>query len=279
MLSITKVFVLGTLLFSSSILANSIDDKVIDFEKKRFSQNKNIKIKSVSINMKKEMPQKGWYGYIIDLNATIAGNEIRAKDIVFASKDLITPELFDINSSKSLKDLLSPKLTKEYYDKSKLIAGNHNAKDKIVIFSDPLCPFCMDYVPDIIEFVNKNSNHIALYYYHYPILRAHPAASVLIKLMNVAKEKNIKDIELKVYNADWDEYFSSKEKSARKILEAFNKELNTSIELKDINNKKANDEIKKDIQMAEDVMVSGTPTIFINGEIDKTKIKYETLGK
>lgn len=279
MLSITKVFVLGTLLFSSSILANSIDDKVIDFEKKRFSQNKNIKIKSVSINMKKEMPQKGWYGYIIDLNATIAGNEIRAKDIVFASKDLITPELFDINSSKSLKDLLTPKLTKEYYDKSKLIAGNHNAKDKIVIFSDPLCPFCMDYVPDIIEFVNKNSNDIALYYYHYPILRAHPAASVLIKLMNVAKEKNIKDIELKVYNADWDEYFSSKEKSAKKILEAFNKELNTSIELKDINNKKANDEIKKDIQMAEDVMVSGTPTIFINGEIDKTKIKYETLGK
>jgi protein-disulfide isomerase len=279
MLSIIKVFVLGTLLFSSSILANSIDDKVIDFEKKRFSQNKNIKIKSVSINMKKEMPQKGWYGYIIDLNATIAGNEIRAKDIVFASKDLITPELFDINSSKSLKDLLTPKLTKKYYDKSKLIAGNHNAKDKIVIFSDPLCPFCMDYVPDIIEFVNKNSNDIALYYYHYPILRAHPAASVLIKLMNVAKRKNIKDIELKVYNVDWDEYFSSKEKSSKKILEAFNKELNTSIELKDINNKKANDEIKKDVQMAEDVMVSGTPTIFINGEIDKTKIKYETLGK
>ncbi len=279
MLSMTKVFVLGALLVSTSIFANNIDDKVIGFEKKIFSQNKNIKIKNVSINMKKQMPQKGWYGYIIDLNITIAGNDIKAKDIVFANENFITPELFDINSSKSLKDLLTPKLTKKYYTESKLIAGNHNAKNKIVIFSDPLCPFCINYVPDIIEFVNKNSNNISLYYYHYPILKAHPASSVLIKLMNVAKEKNIKDIELKVYNVNWDKYFSSKEKSSKKILESFNKKFNTSIKLKDINNKKINDEIQKDIQMAEDVMVHSTPTIFINGEIDKTKLKYETLGK
>ena len=28
-------------------------------------------------------------------------------------------------------------------------------KDKIVIFSDPLCPFCKDYVPEVIKHVNK----------------------------------------------------------------------------------------------------------------------------
>ena len=31
--------------------------------------------------------------------------------------------------------------------------------------------------------------------------------------------------------------------------------------------------------MGEEVMVQGTPTIFINGVKDTTKLKYETLGK
>jgi len=279
MLSITKVLMMGTLLVSSSMFANSIDDKVIKFEKNRFSKNKRIEIKNVSINTKKELSIEGWSGYIIDIDAVMAGNPIKAKDIVFSNGKTIAPELFDINSGASLKDMMTPTLDSKYHDKSKLIFGNHNAKDKIVVFSDPLCPFCMDYMPDVINHVKKNSKDIALYYYHFPLVQLHPAAKTLVRLMNVAKEKGIKDIELKVYKIDWDKHFSEKEKDPKKIIDGFNKEFNTSITFADINNKKMNDEILHDIKMGEEVMVQGTPTIFINGEKDKTKLKYETLGK
>ena len=81
-----------------------------------------------------------------------------------------------MKTGKSMKDSVNPNLNEKYYDKSKLIAGNPNAKDKIVLFSDPLCPFCIDFAPDVINYVNKNSNKIALYYYSFP-LSSHPAST------------------------------------------------------------------------------------------------------
>lgn len=278
-MKLIKIITASSLLVASLFAADTIDDNVLKFEKQRFSKNQRIQIKDVKVNLKKEMPQKGWYGYIIDLDAKMAGNDIKAKDIVFSNGDLIAPELFDIKTGMSLKDLMKPTLTKNYYDEKHLIAGNPNAKDKIVVFSDPLCPFCMDYIPDVISHVKRNKDSIALYYYHFPLLKLHPAAAALSKLMTVGKEKGIKDIELKVYRADWEKYFDSKEGNTQKIVDAFNKEFMTSIEVSEINNKKSQDELYKDINMGEEMMVQGTPTIFINGEQDKSKLKYETLGK
>lgn len=277
-MKLIKLLSVSTLLASSLFATNSIDNSVLKFEKKRFSKNKRIEIKDVKISLKKQMPQKGWYGYIIDLDAKMAGNPIKAKDIVFSNGEVIAPELFDIKTGMPLKDLMTPTLSKDYYNKEHLIAGNHQAKDKIVVFSDPLCPFCMDYVPDVIEHVNRNKDSIALYYYHFPLLRIHPAAEPLSRLMDIAKKKGIKDIELKVYRADWDKYFTGREKNTQKIVDAFNKEFNTSITLAEINNKNLQEKIFKDISMGEEVMVQGTPTIFVNGEQDKSKLKYEMLG-
>lgn len=277
-MKLIKLLSVGTLLASVLFANDSIDNSVLEFEKKRFSKNKRIEIENVKINLKKKMPQIGWYGYIIDLDAKMAGNPVKAKDIVFSNGDVIAPELYDIKTGMSLKDLMTPSLTKEYYNKENLIAGNHNAKDKIVVFSDPLCPFCMDYIPDVIEHVNRNSDSIALYYYHFPLLRIHPAAEPLSRLMSVAKKKGIKDIELKVYRADWDKYFTGREKNTQKIVDAFNKEFNTSITLDEINNKELQEKIFRDINMGEEVMVQGTPTVFVNGEQDKSKLKYEMLG-
>ena len=277
-MKLIKIFTVSTLLLSVLVASDNMDSNVIKFEKERFSKNKRIKINDVKVNSKKKMPQKDWYGYIIDIDASMGGNNVKAKDVVFSNGELIAPELFDIKTGMPLKDLMNPELTDKYYDKTKLIAGNHNAKDKIVIFSDPLCPFCMDYVPDVINHVNKNSKDIALYYYHFPLLRIHPAAGTLVKLMNVAKENGIKEIELKVYAADWDKYFTSKEKNAQKIIDGFNKEFKTSFTLEQVNSKKNSEEISIDVNLGEEAMVQGTPTIFINGKQDKSKLKYEILG-
>ena len=268
-----------SILLSSALYATSSDENVINFEQKRISQNPNVKIKNIKISTKKELPLKGWNGYILDVEATVQGKDINAKDILFSDGKYISLELIDSETGKSLKDLVTPNLTDNYHDKSKLIAGNHNAKDKIVIFSDPLCPFCKDYVTDVIKYVNKNSNNIALYYYHFPLMALHPAAAPLSKLIEIAKEKGIKDVEVKVYETDWEKYFDVKSVDETKILEAFNKEFNTSIKLEEISSSTINAVLEKDISMGEEVMVSGTPTIFVNKVKDSTKLKYETLGK
>ncbi|RXK12478.1 disulfide bond formation protein DsbA [Halarcobacter mediterraneus] len=264
---------------SLSLSANELDKKVLDFEKNRFSKNSRIEIVDLSVNMKKQIPNKNWYGYIIDVNVKMAGKDVKAKDILFSNGEIVATELFDIKSGDSYKDLMTPSLTRKYYDEEKLIAGNSKAKDKIVIFSDPLCPFCMDFVPDVIKHVKKYEDKIALYYYHFPLSRIHPAAVPLVKLMVKAKEDGIKNIEERVYSVYWDEEFSSKEQNEDVIISSFNKIFKTSYTKKDINSKNISDEIFEDVSMGEEVLVQGTPTIFINGEQDKSKLKYEELGK
>ena len=267
-----------TLLLSVSLYANN-DNSVIEFEKKRVSQNPNLTIKEVSINTKKEIPLAGWNGYILDVKVNVQGKDVNAKDILFSDGKYISLDLIDSTTGKSLKDLVTPNLTSNYHDKAKLIAGNHEAKDKIVIFSDPLCPYCIDYVPEVIKYVQKNSDSIALYYYHFPLLSIHPAAGTLVKLIDIAKHKGIKDAELKTYQIDWEKYFDVKSTDAKVILEAFNKEFKTDIKLDELSKAEITKTIDSDIAMAEEVMVQGTPTIFVNGVKDSTRLKYETLGK
>ena len=267
-----------SILLSGALYAASNEQNIVDFEKKRISQNPNVQVKDIKIETKKELPLAGWSGYILNVQADVQGKSINAKDILFSDGKYIALELIDSETGKSLKDLVTPNLTEKYYDKSKLIAGNHNAKDKIVIFSDPLCPFCKDYVPDVIKYVNKNSDTIALYYYNFPLM-IHPAATPLSKLAEIAKNKGIKDAELKTYETNWEPYFDEKTTDEKKILEAFNKEFKTSIKQEELLDKNLDALIKKDISMGDDVMVQGTPTIFINGVKDASKQKFETLGK
>lgn len=272
----SKILSLSFLL-SASLFAS--DDVVLEFEKNRVAQNPNVKVNDIKINTKKELPLAGWNGYILDVQANVQGKDINAKDILFSDGKYIALELIDAKTGKSLKDLVTPNLSEKYHNKSKLIAGNHNAKDKIVIFSDPLCPFCIDYVPDVIKYVNKNSDKIALYYYHFPLTTLHPAAAPLSKMIEIAKHKGLKDVELRTYQIDWEPYFNSKSTDEKKILEAFNKEFKTDIKIEEITSKEVNESLQKDIALGEEVMVQGTPTIFINGVKDSSRLKYETLGK
>lgn len=267
-----------SILLTSSLVATTLDNTALAFEKKRFSKNSRIKIKSVTIYLKKETTVKGWYGYVFNIKADVGKEKnIVAKDIIFTNGIVATPDLIDMKTGKSLKNYLNPKLSSKYYNKEHLIVGNENAKNRFVIFSDPLCPFCIDYIPEVIKYVKKNHNNIALYYYHFPLLRIHPAADTITKAMDAAKKMGIKDVVLKVYEAQFDKYFTERERSPQKILDGFNKVLKTKLTLQQINDRHIRQKILKDIKMAEDALVQGTPTIFVNGEIDRTRLKYESI--
>lgn len=269
----TKMFLISAFA-SVSLFAN--DNLVVDFEKKRVSQNPNIKVKNIKVFYKKELETKGWYGYILDLNATIQDKNMNVKDTLFSDGNVVATDLFDLKTGKSLKDSITPTLGANYYDKSKLIAGNEKAKDKLVVFSDPLCPFCMIYVPQVIEYVNQNSQNLALYYYAFPLTHIHPASTTLSKLIELAKEKN-KDMVLKAYQIDWTKYFDASSTDDKQILEAFNSQMGTTIKLDDL--KTVTKVLEKEISMGENALVSGTPTIYVNGEKDSTRELYKNIIK
>ena len=273
---ITTALALSTLL-TTSLFAN--DNLVIEYEKKRVSQNPNIKIKDIKINTKKELSIAGWTGYILDINASVQGKDIQAKDFLFTNGTHIAPELIDMKTMQSMKDVIVPNLTDKYYKKDNLIAGNEKAKNKVVLFSDPLCPFCMDYIPTVIAEVNKNKENIALYYYAFPLTQIHPASLPLSKLIDIAHSKGVVDVITKAYTIDWSKYFDEKSTDEAKILEAFNKELGTDIKIEELNKKELNTKIEKDVAMADDVLVSGTPTIYVNGTKESPKFNFDTLGK
>jgi protein-disulfide isomerase len=167
-----------------------------------------------------------------------------------------------------------PKLTKKYFNKKYLIAGNVDAKHTIVLFSDPLCPICTGVVPEIIRDVKKHPSKIALYYIHMP-LDMHPTARMLVKASILAQRQGIKDIDYKVYTANFDDSFDAyRERDKQKVLDIFNKKFNTKITMKQINAKELEDEVKYTLKLAEDALVNGTPTLFFDGEIDTMRDKY-----
>ena len=273
---LTKLLILSSIA-SATLFAN--DNLVIDFKKKRLSQNPNVKANNIKVFYKKELEIKGWSAYVLDFDAVIQDKNMRIKDTLFSDGKVVATDLFDITTSKSIKPSIVPNLTDKYYQKSKLIAGSDKAKNKVVLFSDPLCPFCMQYVPEVIEFANKNSDNIALYYYAFPLTQIHPASTTLSKLIDIAKIKTGQDAVLKAYKVDWNKHFTPSTTDDKTILEAFNKELQTNIKLDDLNKKDVLNNLEKEISFGDDLLIGGTPTIYINGEVDPTKELYKSLIK
>jgi len=273
---VIKILTLS-LFLNSVLLAN--DNLVINFEKKRVSNNQNVKLKDIKLFYKQELDLKNWNAYVLEINATIGDKNIKVKDILFSDGKIIVTELYDLKTGKSFKDNIAPTLTKKYYQKSKLIAGDEKAKNKIVIFSDPLCKSCKKYIPEIINFVNQNKEQIALYYYSFPLKHTNPASLTLSKLIHIAKVKNSNDILIKVYKTNWTKYFEATSSDEQVILESFNKELGLDIKIEELYKRAINTYIEKDIDMGENVLVNSTPTIYINGKKDPTREKYKSLAK
>ncbi len=276
MLSMLKLLV-TTVLLSSLLLANQ-SSKVEDFLEDKFSNNPNII--SLDIHVVDTVPLKdlrGWDALIVSVKATIKtkpkNREITQKMIWFTNGQVITKELNDLETGLDLADLVSPSMKAEHYKKENLIYGNINAKHKIAIFSDPLCPFCRKFVPEAIEYMKKYPNKFAIYYYHFPLEAIHPASIQLTEAAVAAELKGYKNVVLNLYKVK----VNAREKNVKKILKAFNKEFGTNIKVKDLESSKVRQHIKSDAKIASDIMVQGTPTIFFDGELDKTKQKFKKV--
>lgn len=275
MLSMWKLLATTTLL-SSALVAQNSDELVKEYLEKNFKNNPNVKSLSITIVDKTPLVDpKGWEGYIIRVDATVEAQgqkrDVSQKMVYFAKDNILAPDLFDMDTGESLKGLVQPSFKKEFYTKENLIYGDVNAKHRVAIFSDPLCPFCSRFVPKAIEDMKKDPKKFAIYYYHFPLAGLHPAAVELAKAAIVVEQNGRKNVVLDLYKVKID----SKERDVKKILAAFNKTLGTKVQEKDLLKASVVKQFEEDQRIAREMMVQGTPTLFFDDKLDKTKRKYE----
>jgi len=80
----------------------------------------------------------------------------------------------------------------------------------------------------------------------------------LVKAAIALELKGRKDVILNLYKVKVD----PREKSVKKILAAFNKVMNSNINIYDLQSKEVREHIKADLEVANALMVNGTPTVF-----------------
>lgn len=265
------------LLFSASLMA-ATDADVVAFLKKGIGNNPNISNLHIDINSKKALPEmKGWQAYFVNIDGDVKqgaeSRHIAQSGIYFVNGDIIAPELVNIKTGTRLNDTIAPDFNAAFYTKNNLISGDVNSKYKVAIFSDPLCPFCRRYVPETVEYMSKYPSIFGVYYYHFPLVGLHPAAETLTKAAIAAEQNGFEDAVLGLYKVE----VNANEKDDQKILDAFNRTLKTKITLADIRNPSVVKQFEFDQQTAQSMMVSGTPTVFFNGQKDPTKMQYKTV--
>ncbi len=268
---------LATTLLLSSLVHASVSGKDVEkFIKNSFKNNPNIlSIELTTEHSMKLKKPKGWSAFIVKADAVLKKDKrkVNQKMIWFSNGEVITQDLLDMDTGKSLKDLVSPEFKSEYYKDSNLIYGDKNAKHKVVIFSDPLCPFCRNFVPKAINEMKEKPETFAVYYFHFPLPSLHPAAVELVKAAKALELRGThKDVVLKLYQVKID----AKERNVEKILKAFNSTMKSNIKPADLNSVAVQKHLKDDLDRASSMMVQGTPTMFFDGKIDKQKNKYKT---
>ncbi len=254
--------------------------RLLEYVKRAISVNKDYKLKGIRIRQSKKVDTlPGWRVYFLDIDLELLrqkGKEITVHDKIFSNGKYIVRDFINIVNRSSLKDKLVPDMDKSFYRKDHLIYGKESAPNKIVVFSDPICPFCQGYLPKLLKAAKENPDKIALYYYHFPLIMLHKEAPTVIKAAMVAEKQGMKDVMQKVYAAK----FNIDTSDEKKILEEFNKKMGTHITLKDIHDKEIEAKYNFDKTYADKMMISGTPTVYFNGKKDFSRQKYlKVIGK
>jgi len=268
---------LVTILSLSSLVFAS-DTQVVNFLKKGIGSNPNIISLDIKVVNKIALKKpKNWEAYIVQMNGEAkAGKKtqpISQRSIYFVGDGTITTDLYDLTTGEKLSNSVSPDFDTKYYDEEHHLFGDKNAAHKVVIFSDPLCPFCRTFVPEALSYMKKYPKTYNVYYYHFPLRSLHPAAIPLVKAAHVAEAQGRKGIVEGLYKIKVD----GREPNVQKIVDAFNKAQNTNISVKDLSNPMANKKLEHDMNVAQEHLVNGTPTMFFDGKKDNTKAKYKSV--
>jgi thiol:disulfide interchange protein DsbC len=271
MSSTLKLLSALTILTLSSYGADVDKKQLLRYMNDAVIKNPDAKAIDVEIYESREPKElKGWSALFTKMKIDFKGEKVDVPELIFIKDGLATSTLVDLNTRKDYSSELKPTVQTSMYDAHHLLAGNSNAKHKIILFSDPLCPFCREVFPRMIKAVKAHPEVFALYYYHMPLTRIHPGVETLTRIMILAQQDKKLDVIEKIYAMQ----LHVNPKDPKAIIDAVAKETGYSVSLDQINSKKVNDALQKDKDAALHMMVGGTPTVYLDGKWDKIRETY-----
>ena len=252
---------------------------VVKFVKKNLIRNPSVKVNSVEVVGTKSIKNSpDWKAYMVVMDISYGKKKhMKIPEMIFANpKDnLVTMKLIDAKTGTDLSRNIKPDLPNSYYDDAHLIAGNKSAPHKMVVFSDPQCPFCKGFVPGMLKEVKAHPDKVAVYYYHMPLLRLHPASDTLTRAMEVLSRQGKKDEAMKIYGLKINPRMTNEDK----ILAQVKKQLNIDVKKEDINKPEIKKAVKADVDAGTRMMVRGTPTVYFDGKYDAGRSLYKQYMK
>lgn len=277
-MSLMSKLLMSTLIATVALSANAQPDNktLLNYIKKNIVKNPQVKVKGITIletKQHKDLP--GWDVLLTIMDLEYQKKDIHVPEMIFVKDGLATGHLVDLKSGRDYRNGIKPTVPASMYDDAHLLFGNKNAKHKVLIFSDPQCPFCQEVIPEIFKAAKENPTKLAVYYYHLPLLRIHPVSDVLTRVMHVAQHEGKMDVVEKIYSLK----INPRETNVTKILAAVKKHAKYNVTAAKIDTKEVKDAIKADELAAGKMMVSGTPTVYIDGEWDKMRDGYKKLIK
>ncbi len=275
-MSLMSKLLTSTLIATIALSANSSvgEKELLNYIKRNVVKNPQVEVKGIKIIEKKthkDIPS--WDVYLTSMQLKFQKKDIEAPEMIFVKDGLATGHLVNLKTGRDYRNEIKPTVPNELYDDAHLLFGDKNAKHKIIIFSDPQCPFCQEVVPEIFEASKRNPKLMAVYYYHLPLMRIHPVSGTLTRIMHVAQTEGKTDVVEKIYRLKID----PRETNVKKIIAAVKKQTGYDITEAKINAKEVTKALEKDKNAAARMMVSGTPTVYIDGQWDKMRNGYKKL--
>jgi len=261
-----------------TLSANTQPDNklLVKYIKRSVVKNPEVKVNGVTVlESKTDERLPGWTILLTTMDLEYQKREVHAPEMMFVKDGLVTGHLVDLKTGNDYRDEIKPSVPQSYYDDAHLLFGNKDAEHKILIFSDPQCPFCQEVVPQIFKAAKENPTKIAVYYYHLPLLRIHPVSDVLTRVMHVAQHEGRNDVVEKIYSLKID----PREIDMTKILAAVKSHTGYSVTPAQVDAEEVKAAMQADEMASSKMMVSGTPTIYIDGEWDKMRNGYKKLIK
>ncbi|WP_294956705.1 DsbA family protein [Sulfurovum sp.] len=277
-MSLMSKLLTSALIATVALSANTeVNNKVLlNYIERNVVKNPQVEVKGIKILEKRELKDlPGWDIYLTSMHLVYHKKNIDAPEMIFVKDGLATSHLVNIKTGRDYRNEIKPTVPASMYNDAHLLFGNKDAKHKLLVFSDPECPFCRDVVPGIMKAAKENPQQIALYYYHLPLLRIHPVSGTLTRIMHVAQSEGKKDMVQKMYTLK----INPRETDTKKIIAAVKKQTGYDITEDKIKSDEVTKALEADAKAAGRMMVTGTPTVYVDGKWDKMRNGYKKFIK
>ena len=226
-----------------------------------------------------------WYKVTFEATVVLPtnGEPIKAKEYYFINEKsgLISKDLSNYKSKLEYVADIKANLSEDIYtdDLTFLVAGNKDAKHKIVMFVDPLCEICRNDIPELEKFANEHKKDIALFLHAMP-LSSYPNSDTLLRIALGMKENGA---DMKIVYKGLEKVSNETAHNKNKpeeVIAMVAKALGSEklcVTSDDLYTDKINKIMEKNMKSIEELEIQGTPSMYVDGKFDKMRNGYIEL--